>query len=67
METFTYIMLGSAIALSVFYIGWLFGCMFVEGECRERRNANYNYLNDFHQNYYCKPKAKAKAKKNLKK
>jgi hypothetical protein len=70
METFGYILIGAVSSICIFYIGWMFGCMFVEGQQKERGDlpADYYSERDFHNNYYgSKTKAKAKAKKISKK
>jgi hypothetical protein len=70
METFGYILIGAVSSICIFYIGWMFGCMFVEGQRKERDDLRYDYYGerDFYNNYYgSKTKAKAKAKKISKK
>lgn len=73
MDTILYLTLGAACAFTVFYMGWQFGCMFVE---REHVKGNRDcYTDTFYNDYYagscCKGehhhKPKKKAKKTSKK
>lgn len=70
MESFAFILIGTVCSVTIFSLGWVIGCWFVEDRPMKHNNYTDQFYDDYYDGYYdgssCKP-TKKKSKKSSKK